>query len=53
MRCRAHRLARGVDPAAEIGRHGAARIALVTRGGAWVGGEVGYADLIYVYAKPV
>lgn len=45
--------ARGVDPAAEAGPRGAARIAMVTCGGAWVGGEFGYADLIYVYAKPV
>ncbi len=45
--------AAGVDPPAEVGRRGAARLALVTCGGKWVGGEFGYADLVYVYAAPV
>jgi hypothetical protein len=42
--------AAGVDPGAEVGYTGPARIVLVTCGGALVGRH--YADLFWVYAKP-
>ncbi|MEP6599118.1 MAG: class F sortase [Actinomycetota bacterium] len=42
----------GVDPGAEVGPRGPARLVLVTCGGAWIGGHFGYADLIWVYADP-
>jgi hypothetical protein len=42
--------AAGVDPGAEVGSTGPARIVLVTCGGALVGQH--YLDLIWVYAKP-
>lgn len=40
----------GVDPGAEIGAKGPARLVLVTCGGALIGQH--YADLVWVYAKP-
>ena len=44
--------AAGVDPGAEVGPRGPARLVLVTCGGPWVGGHFGYADLVWVYASP-
>jgi hypothetical protein len=40
----------GVDPGAEVGAEGPARMVLVTCGGALIGRH--YADLIWVYTKP-
>lgn len=47
-----HRRAKadGVDPGAEVGAQGPARLVLVTCGGALLGRH--YADLVWVYAKP-
>jgi len=42
----------GVDPGAEVGAAGPPRLVLVTCGGPWIGGHFGYADLIWVYARP-
>ena len=42
----------GVDPGAEVGAVGPPRLVLVTCGGPWIGGHFGYADLIWVYARP-
>lgn len=42
----------GVDPTAEKGPYGPRELVMVTCGGAWVGGEFGYADLFWVHAVP-